>query len=121
MLVVEGESFNRALIADYLAEAGFSVDAAGDTDWAARLVDADGYSLLVADTGAPGRVCVADLLRRFQTEKSSVRVVVIAARPEVLGKLKAAGVAATLIRRPFDPEQLVGMVTRLVQEVPSSE
>ena len=57
-LVVEDENLVREMIVDVLTEAGFEVDEASTGDDAAKLIDADGYSLILyrrTNAGTPGR------------------------------------------------------------------
>jgi len=49
VLVVEDEALIRALIVETLIDAGFDVEEAGNSDSAARMLEADGYRLLVTD------------------------------------------------------------------------
>jgi CheY-like chemotaxis protein len=47
ILVMEDEQFIRAPMVEALAAAGYDVDDTGNSDAAARLLDADGYQVLV--------------------------------------------------------------------------
>ena len=56
ILVVEDESLVRELLVEVLTDAGFQVDEADNADEADRLLDRDGYKLLLTDIHMPGRI-----------------------------------------------------------------
>jgi two-component system, response regulator PdtaR len=113
ILVVEDESFVRALIVERLAEAGFEVDQADTSDAAVRLLDADGYKLLVTDMHLPGALNGAELAERSHKKKSDLPVVFVHGRHEVVRRLEKAGIRSEVLPAPFALDELVGIVQRL--------
>jgi len=107
ILVVEDESFVRALIVDRLTEAGFDVDEASDSNEAAKLLDADGYVLLVTDMQIPGRFTGAELAERCNCRNESIPVLFVHGRAEAMHCLKNADIKAAVLAQPFGLDDLV--------------
>jgi two-component system nitrogen regulation response regulator GlnG len=115
VLVVEDESFVRALIVDALDDAGFEVDHTGDADSAVRFLETDGYDILVTDILMPGKLSGLDLAARSRETHPNIPVIVMSARSDMLPGLREAGVKATPLPKPFDVDDLVRTVRRLVE------
>ncbi len=115
ILVVEDEPFVRALMVEALAEAGYDVDDTGNSDAAARLLDADGYHVLVTDLHLPGRLNGVELAERSHARDARVPVVFVTARHDLLLRLRRVGVAGTMLSKPFAMDELVRAVQRLAQ------
>ncbi len=115
ILVVEDEPFVRALMVEALAEAGYDVDDTGNSDAAARLLDADGYQVLVTDLHLPGRLNGVELAERTHARDACIPVVFVTARPDLLARLRHAGVPGTMLSKPFAMDELVTAVQRLAE------
>jgi DNA-binding response OmpR family regulator len=115
ILVVEDEPAIRALMVEILSDAGFEVDEAGNSDVAVRLLDADGYKLLVTDVNMPGELDGAQLAERAHNKDPELPVVFITARPEVLVRLRNAGIPSEILPKPFTLERLVSVVRELIK------
>ena len=113
ILLVEDESFIRSMMAEYLVEADFHVDEATNTDDALIALEAVAYDILVTDVTLPGQFNGIELAARFQEKAPNQPVLIVTARPELLGQARARGVAASVLAKPFDPDQLVALVTQL--------
>jgi DNA-binding response OmpR family regulator len=109
ILVVEDESFVRALIVDRLVEAGFDVDQARNSDAALRLIEADGYALLVTKMAPPGRLSGTELAEQSHHERGHVPVVFVAAKPGTLERLRSAGLIAASLPHSFALDDLVSL------------
>jgi DNA-binding response OmpR family regulator len=114
VLVVEDEAVIRDLIVETLVEAGFQVEEAGTADDAVRLIDADGFGLLITDVHMPGTLDGIDLARRAQSHKPALPVIVITGRPDVVHRLRGAGINGTVLPKPFMFDDLVKAAARYV-------
>jgi DNA-binding response OmpR family regulator len=115
VLVVEDESINREVMAEALMDAGFRVDEADSADEALRLLETDGYQLLVTDIHMPGRMDGIDLARQAHTVHPQMPIVFVTGRPDVLARLKGSGIPGGLLAKPFGLEELVRVVSRLIK------
>ena len=78
LLVVDDEDGVRDFVAEALELAGHDVTRAGDGDEAARLLDRQGFDLVVTDLRMPGRDGMA-LLTKIKDEQPDVEVIVLTA------------------------------------------
>jgi two-component system, response regulator PdtaR len=115
VLVVEDEALIRMMMVEVLTEAGFDVDEAADSDEAERLLDEDGYKLLVTDIHMPGSSDGVQLAERLHRAEPGIPILFVTARPDVLGRIRAAGIEATTLVKPYDPESLVPIVRGILQ------
>ena len=115
VLVVEDETINREIMAEALADAGFSVDAAESADEALRLLGADGYQLLVTDIHMPGSMDGIGLARQAHSTHPQMPIVFVTGRPDVLTRLKGSGIPGSSLAKPFGLEELVRVVSGLIK------
>ena len=115
VLVVEDEALIRALIVETLIDAGFDVEEAGNSDSAARMLEADGYRLLVTDVHMPGALDGIGLARLAHVTYPQMPVIVVTGRPDVLGRLNGSGIRGTSLAKPFKLAELVRVVSRFVR------
>ena len=118
VLVVEDEALIRELLVETLVDAGYEVDEAASADAAAKLIEADGYKLLITDVHMPGRLDGLDLAVLAKHHDGDLPVVIVTGRPDVVGRLRKAGVKGTMLAKPFALEELVRIAARYVS--PSS-
>jgi DNA-binding response OmpR family regulator len=116
VLVVEDELVNREIMAEALAEAGFSVDTAGSADEALRLLNIDGHGLVVTDIHMPGRLDGIGLAEHVHSRNPALPIVFVTGRPDVLAKLRGAGIPGTSLAKPFALTELVKVVRQLLQK-----
>jgi DNA-binding response OmpR family regulator len=114
VLVVEDETINREIMAEALVDAGFRVDEAGSADEAVRLLDADGYQLLVTDIHMPGGMDGIGLAHRAHSHHPKMPIVFVTGRPDVLARLKGSGIPGSSLAKPFGLEELVRVVSSLI-------
>ena len=119
VLVVEDELLNREIMAEALVEAGFTVDAADSADEAVRMLDEDGYQLLVTDIHMPGRLDGIGLAQHVHGQDPTMPIVFVTGRPDVLARLRDAGIPGTSLAKPFELEELVQVVRRLIDRPPA--
>ena len=115
VLVVEDETINRQVMSEALADAGFRVDAAESADEALRLLDADGYQLLVTDIHMPGQIDGIGLAEKAHTSHPQMPIVFVTGRPDVLTRLKGSGIPGRSLAKPFRLQELVRVVRGLIE------
>ena len=114
VLVVEDEAIIRSVMVEVLIDAGFQVDEADNSDDALKLLDEDGYRLLVTDVHMPGDLDGIDLAGHAQNHKPPLPVVFVSGRPDVYARLRETGLKGLALAKPFPLEKLVAAVTMLV-------
>jgi two-component system, NtrC family, response regulator AtoC len=82
ILVVDDEDGVREFVAETLERSGHDVTAAADGDAAARLLDREGFDLVITDLRMPGRDGMA-VLRKIRDEQPDVEVIVMTAHGSV--------------------------------------
>jgi two-component system cell cycle response regulator CpdR len=116
VLIVEDEYLNRELMAEALVEAGFAVDEADSADAAVPMLDVDGYELVVTDIHMPGRMDGIGLAKHMHAQHPKTPVVFVTGRPDVLARLRDAGIPGTSLAKPFKLDELVRVVRALIAE-----
>jgi DNA-binding response OmpR family regulator len=119
ILVVEDESFVRALIVDALTEAGFDVHEASNSNEAVKLLDEDDYLLLVTDMQIPGRFTGAELAERGKSRNAPIPVLFVHGRAEAMRGLTKSGIKGAVLPQPFALDELVEIARSLTREAPS--
>ena len=118
ILVVEDEPMIRELIVDTLTDAGYDVEQAETADSAAKLLEADGYQLLVTDVHTPGRLNGLHLAELARDHDPTLPVIVVTGRPDVVHRLRHAQITGTLLPKPFALAELVRIAARYVSPAP---
>lgn len=123
ILVAEDDAKIAALVADYLADAGYSVTRCADGAQALQLaqsVDAPGFGLYVLDVMLPGMdgIALCRALRGF----SDAPVIMLTARVEEIDRLLGLDSGADdYVCKPFSPRELVARVrAHLRRRAPAS-
>ena len=114
VLVVEDEDLVRQTVVDVLTHAGFQVDEADTGDDAAKMIDADGYSLILTDINMPGRLDGIDLAAHARSKEPGLPIVFFSGRPDSLARAAASGNRTAVIRKPYSPEAIIGAVRDLL-------
>lgn len=111
VLVVEDNADLRRHVCEVLEEAGWQVEQASDGQAAAEfLAEAKSLpSLVLSDVMMP-RMDGNQLAAHVASEFDGVRIVLMTAYDG--GNLPAKGIYADLLRKPFSPDELVGMVEK---------
>jgi len=112
ILVVEDERLVREVIVEVLTEAGFQVDEAETGDDAAKLIDADGYTLILTDINMPGHLDGIDLATHAHKKKPGIPIVFMTGCPESSERAQARG--ALVIHKPYSPATVVRAVRALL-------
>lgn len=108
VLIVEDDVLIRAIVADELRSAGFSVVEAASADEALSYLKAGGQTDLVfSDVWMPGSLNGLDLARQLRDEYPSLPIILAS------GNLGSQNLAdfGLFIRKPYDVEHAVAMVS----------
>lgn len=116
ILLVEDEGLVRMITAESLQDEGFDVVEASDGDEAISLLNAfDFFDILLTDVRMPGSsdgVHVALHARRLHPH---IPVVVVSGHaPHLISRLKMLNPAAVYIGKPYNLQEVVGTVRRLI-------
>lgn len=115
LLVVEDEPDLADTLRKVLAEAGFSVDTAGDGDEALWRADAAQYDAIVLDLMIPA-VDGWEVVRRLRAGGSRVPILVLTARDATTDKVRALdGGADDYLTKPFSLAELLARVRALIR------
>jgi CheY-like chemotaxis protein len=114
ILVVEDEWVIRELIVEALRDAGYIVIAAENGDAAARLLDADGFDLLVTDVHMPGTLDGIALARRAQRHNPPLAVVFVTGRPDVLERVLTGDMTTAVLAKPFMTDDMLQTVRHML-------
>jgi CheY-like chemotaxis protein len=118
VLVVEDNELIRMLVVETLIDAGYDVEEAADADSAAKLIEADGYKLLVTDVQMPGRLDGVEFAELARDYDPAISVIVVTGRPDLLSDLRKTGVEATFLTKPFTLKDLVLVASCCVSPEP---
>lgn len=118
VLVAEDEDPIRELMVEMLTDAGFTVDEATNADDVVKLLDVNGYGLLVTNVHMPGNHDGIELAEHAQEHGSALPVVFVSGRPDVYSRLQATGIKGVALAKPFALEELVAAVRLLAKAKP---
>jgi DNA-binding response OmpR family regulator len=114
ILVVDDEPEIIRLVADYLADAGFTVATARSGDEALRVARHDPVDLVVLDLGLPG-LDGLDVTRELR-RASDVPIVMLTARDDETDKVLGLELGADdYVTKPFSPRELVARVRAVLR------
>lgn len=116
ILVVDDDDRLRALLAEYLGERGFAVEAVADGEAGLERVKADHFDLVVLDVMLPGRdgfqVC------REIRAQSMVPVLMLTARGDEMDRIVGLDIGADdYLGKPFNPRELLARVHAILRRV----
>ena len=114
VLLLDDDPAMQRLIATVLRRAGLRVDVVSGGTQALEKIDRVTYDVLLLDLMTPteGGVTVIRHLKKAKPELLR-RVILVTASPESVLKSVASD-AAAVVHKPFEPEQLVATVTRII-------
>jgi nitrogen-specific signal transduction histidine kinase/CheY-like chemotaxis protein len=115
LLVVEDDADLRALAADLLEDAGFTVlQAANGAEAVNTLRDRDDIALVFSDVTMPGGVSGIDLARIVHAHWSQIPVLLTSGYcGDLVSRHDIPGVAKT-IQKPYDANVLIGTIRQLL-------
>lgn len=115
ILVVDDELIVRDSIKEWLLDEGFSVDMAGSGLEALEKLASESFQLMLLDVKMPG-IDGVEVLRRSREISADLPVVMMTAYATVESAVEAMKIGALdYLMKPFDPQQMVKMVTDLHQ------
>jgi DNA-binding response OmpR family regulator len=115
--VVEDETVQRQMLADYLERQNFRVSALGDGAALRRLVERELPALVMLDVGLPGEDGFA--LARWLREKSGrVGIIMVTAATDTVDRVVGLETGADdYIAKPFVPRELLARVKSVLRRV----
>ena len=114
IVVVDDEAMVRDVVARYLREAGFEVDALADGDAALRLLRRSRPALVVLDVMLPGADGLSVL--REMRHTSDVPIILLTARNDEIDRISGLELGADdYISKPFSPRELVARVRSVLR------
>ncbi len=115
IMVVDDEEAMRESLAAWLVKDGFEVATAASGEQALNLLSEAPFDLLFVDIKMPGMDGL-ELLRRLRTEYPQAMVVIITAYASIDTAVEAMKLGASdYLVKPFDPEQLMVLIDKLVE------
>jgi len=116
ILVVDDELIVRDSLKEWLAQEGFAVDMAESGPQALQLLAEKSYHLMLTDIKMPGMDGV-EVLQKAKADFPDLTVVMMTAYATVETAVEAMKIGALdYLVKPFDPESLVPMVTRIYED-----
>lgn len=114
ILVVDDDPGLRRLLADYLTDAGFKVDLAGDGEQMRREIARGLPDAIVMDLMLPGTDGLA--LTRELRASSTVPILMLSARGEEIDRVVGLEVGADdYLAKPFSPRELLARLRALLR------
>jgi DNA-binding NtrC family response regulator len=114
ILIVDDEPALREILAAVLADEGYAVQTAPDGRSALDLIAAAPPDLVITDISMP-RLDGWGLLTQIRQDDPTLPVLLISAiRPTLTGCLAPATDQTAFLAKPFDLEDLLDFVTRLI-------
>jgi len=115
ILVADDEPHIRAVVRAYLEREGYEVVEAEDGEAALEHARNDGLDLLILDVMLPGRSGF-DVLRSLRSEGSSVGVLMLTARDDVIDRVAGLELGADdYVTKPFEPREVVARVGAILR------
>ena len=114
ILVVDDDPELRKLLSDYLTDAGFAVDLAGDGEQMRRVMARVTPDAIVMDLMLPGTDGLA--LTRELRASSTVPILMLSARGEEIDRVVGLEVGADdYLAKPFSPRELLARLRALLR------
>jgi CheY-like chemotaxis protein len=113
VLLVEDEVMISNLVADCLIESGFSVREAATADEALRYIKSGAdVDVLFTDINLPGGMNGAELAERARELRPEMPIVYVSGRYK-LSEISPLVPRSLFIAKPYDPEDICALLTRL--------
>jgi DNA-binding response OmpR family regulator len=115
ILVADDEPHIRAVVRAYLEREGYEVIEAEDGETALQHGRTAGLDLLVLDVMLPGKSGF-DVLRALRSEGSTVGVLMLTARDDVIDRVAGLELGADdYVTKPFEPREVVARVGAILR------
>jgi two-component system response regulator CpxR len=120
LLIIDDDHELCELLAEYLASAGFAVDAVHDAREGARRALSSQYAAIVLDVMLPGGDGF-EVLRRIRAE-SMTPVIMLTARGEEVDRIVGLEIGADdYLPKPFNPRELVARIRAVLRRTQGEE
>jgi signal transduction histidine kinase/ActR/RegA family two-component response regulator len=117
VLLVEDDALVRGLTSEALERCGFQVLVAANADDALALVAArPSIQAVLSDVVMPGGKSGLDLMAELQRVRPALPVVLASGYAQALGELTEGRPQATVIAKPYDPEEVAQLIARRIAE-----
>jgi DNA-binding NtrC family response regulator len=118
ILIVEDEASTAWALAEGLSDDGFTIDTFASAEAALHWLEHGTSDLVITDFRLPG-ISGLDLAKKLSRGSNAQPVIIVTAygTPEVLGQLRAAGIA-DCFSKPFQIDQLRQSVRRALAATP---
>lgn len=114
IVVVDDDPDLRALLAEYLPEAGYQVTTSGDGAGLRRLMEQGGGDLVVLDLGLPGEDGLS--LARWLREHHDLGIVMLTGADTMLDRVLGLEVGADdYVGKPFEPRELAARIAAVLR------
>lgn len=115
IVVVDDEVEICNLLAEWLGEAGYGVQAAADPAFALSLLErAPMVDLLLTDVVMPGGLSGFDLARRARAQRPDLKVMFISGYSMAQTVQRARDTNEPILRKPFRHHELMAEVSRVL-------
>lgn len=113
ILIVDDNAFVRTLVADLLAEQGYSVRTACDGTEAVQTFNVDQIDLVITDLMMP-KMSGFELMKELLRRKPGLKIIAVSGAPEKLRDWAPSYGARATICKPFDKNELMVAVRGLL-------
>ncbi len=116
ILVVDDEEIVRESLAEWLAKDGYHVETAPDGNAAVEALDREPWAILLVDLKMPGMDGLGVLDHARKVQPSTVVVIMTAYATIETAVTAMKNGAYDYLVKPFDPEELTLMITKIVRQ-----
>jgi DNA-binding NtrC family response regulator len=122
ILVVDDETIVRESIRDWLREAGYPAELAGNGEQALEMIAKKDFSILILDYRLPGKSGM-DVLREAKVTRPQIKSIIITAFPSanLRAELRELGALDDLLIKPVMTEDLEKLVRKKLVELEAEE
>lgn len=118
ILVVDDDARLRALLERYLAEQGYAVRGAANSEQMDRLLERENFHLMVLDLMLPGEDGLA-ILSRLRTAENRIPIVMLTAKGDEEDRIRGLDAGADdYLPKPFNPGELLARVRAVLRRQP---
>jgi DNA-binding response OmpR family regulator len=121
LLLIEDDLRLAQMVADYLRQAGFSCEHAGDGQSGLARVQTGGVDLVVLDLMLPDMdgLQVCQRIRAFQGSASQVPVLMLTAKGDPMDRIIGLELGADdYLPKPFEPRELLARIKAILRRKP---
>lgn len=116
VLVIDDDAGVRDMLRSILEDAGYSVESVGNGKKAVKTAEKLPFDAALIDINLPD-VKGTELLRKLKRLQPRMVKIIITGNPSVENAVKALNEKSDgFITKPFDPQELLGMIRKLVDE-----